>query len=86
MSTLNSFQVRDAALNVVDDYLDVSLDTQFVKESADEFFKDGWSEQTEDGEVVEVEVTPDAEDYAQIHEETNSILRFLRDRTDLYYD
>ena len=51
MSTLNSFQVRDAALNVVDSLLDVSVDTQAVKESADTFFENGWSEQNEDGDA-----------------------------------
>lgn len=86
MSTLNEQQVRDAALNVVDGLLDISVDSQSVKESADTFFENGWTQEDGEGDTIEVEVNPDTEDYAAINEEANSILRFLRDRTDLYYD
>jgi hypothetical protein len=87
VSTLTDSQVRGAALSAVDDYLDVSLDSQWIKGSTDELFRDGWSEDvTGEGDIEDVELNPDAEDYAAIHEEANSILRFLRDRTDLYYD
>lgn len=86
MTNLSDTQVRDAALNVLDSYLDSSIDHLTIVENADEFFAEPWTGTDEDGEPVEFEVTPDAEDYARIQEETQNILGFLRDRTDLYYD
>ena len=86
MSTLNEKQVRDAALNVVDEFLDNDIEYLTVTESADEFFSEGWTGVDEDGEPIEADVTPDTEDYSRIYEEATDIIRNLRNRTDLYYD
>jgi geranylgeranyl pyrophosphate synthase len=87
MTNLNDRQVRDAALNLVDDLLDITVDGEDLAESVQKYFSEGWAGFDEDGEWAETrEVSPDSEDVARIGEEAESILGHLRDRTDSYYD
>lgn len=85
MTNLNDTQVRDAALQLVDDFLDHGFPFEVVMENATGFFEEGWTNPEEEDAEPET-VTLDSEDYSRIQEEADSILRFLRDRTDLYYD
>jgi hypothetical protein len=81
--------VREAALNLVDDFLDHGFPFEVVMESASNYFEDGWTnpEELDAGEDAGAEnVTLNSEDYTRVQEEADSLLRFLRDRTDLYYD
>ncbi len=80
MSRLTETQATEAALNVLDEYLDDGVEYLAVVESVDDFFADGWSTVDDNGDSVDVDVLPDADDYALIHEDVNRILRQLKDR------
>lgn len=87
MTNLNDTQVRDAALQLVDDLLDIAIDPDELIESVQKYFSEGWAGFDEDGDWVETrEVEADREDVTRIGEEAESILSHLRDRTDMYYD
>ena len=80
MSRLTETQATEAALNVLDEYLDDGVEYLAVVESVDDFFADGWSTVDDHGDSVDVDVAPDTDDYVLIHDEVNRILRQLKDR------